>query len=132
MRASQPLSCFAVESTSHTLSFALFIKIMIVLPQKLSCVVFWLLLLLLLPLRYLWWHGHITAIVSKAVRAKVPVIATPSDGLTFVAGDAFGEMEHLEGRSGATAGQPHPCSLASVRHAPLGPVSLTPGRHTHD
>ena len=44
------------------------------------------------------------AVVSKAVRAKVPVLVTVSDGLEVVAGDVFGEMDHLEGRSGGTAG----------------------------
>ena len=41
------------------------------------------------------------AVASKAVRAKAPVIVTPSDGLTVLAGETFGEMEHLEGRSGS-------------------------------
>jgi hypothetical protein len=44
------------------------------------------------------------AVVSKAVRAKVQVLVTVSDGLEVVAGDVFGEMDHLEGRSGGTAG----------------------------
>jgi|EP01046_Picozoa_sp_COSAG06_P019349 hypothetical protein len=44
------------------------------------------------------------AVVSKAVRAKVPVLVTVSEGLEVVAGDVFGEMDHLEGRSGGTAG----------------------------
>ena len=43
------------------------------------------------------------AVASKAVRAKAPVIVTPSDGLTVLAGETFGEMEHLEGRSGSAS-----------------------------
>ena len=44
------------------------------------------------------------AVASKAVRAEVPVIATASEGLTVVAGETFGTMEHLEGRSTGSAG----------------------------
>lgn len=63
------------------------------------------------------------AVASKAVRAEVPVIVTASEGLTVVAGETFGTMEHLEGRSMGSAG---PMGAAQQVAAGRGNIGANP------